>query len=152
MSSHAPFSSFPLPNVFGVPLYRSIQGIHNIFIVIPQFLVTGISSIIFAIFDPDNSALHSHHLGNTLPSDGTTTPPSQDAARQLFTRSDDTRSNSMAIIFRYVSFFSSFPSCALYRRPNHRVIHSPVSFRLGGIAAAIAFILSYRLAKELKRH
>ncbi|KAG8215937.1 major facilitator superfamily domain-containing protein [Butyriboletus roseoflavus] len=101
----------------------AIIGIHNVFIVIPQFLVTGLSSIIFAIFDPDISALHGHHVGNTQPSDGTSAPPSQDAVRQLLTRSDDNRFNSIAIIFR-----------------------------LGGIAAAIAFILSYRLAKELKRH
>jgi hypothetical protein len=28
-----------------------LQGLHNVFIVIPQFLVTGISAIIFTIFD-----------------------------------------------------------------------------------------------------
>lgn len=30
----------------------NIQGIHNVFIVIPQFLVTGLSAIIFAVLDP----------------------------------------------------------------------------------------------------
>ncbi len=29
------------------------QGIHKLFVVIPQFLVTGVSSIIFAVFDKD---------------------------------------------------------------------------------------------------
>jgi solute carrier family 45 protein 1/2/4 len=29
-----------------------MQGLHNIFIVVPQFLVNGLSAIMFAIFDP----------------------------------------------------------------------------------------------------
>jgi solute carrier family 45 protein 1/2/4 len=101
----------------------AILGIHNMFIVIPQFLVTGLSSIIFSIFDPDKSILHGHHPGNTQPGNGTATP--QDVTRHRFPRSDDlvqTKPNSIAIIFR-----------------------------LGGLAAAIAFFLSWRLAKELKR-
>ena len=40
------------------------QGIHNIFAVIPQFLITGVAAIIFAIFEPNKSILHS---GNALP-------------------------------------------------------------------------------------
>lgn len=31
------------------------QGIHNIFVVIPQFLVTALSAVIFAIFEPQRS-------------------------------------------------------------------------------------------------
>ncbi|KAF9242259.1 hypothetical protein BU15DRAFT_86856 [Melanogaster broomeanus] len=101
----------------------AIIGIHNMFIVIPQFLVTGLSSIIFAIFDPDKSVLHGHHPGNTQPGNGTSTPAAQ---RHRFPRFDElsqTKPNSIAIIFR-----------------------------LGGLAAVIAFFLSWRLAKELKRH
>ncbi|KAF8839456.1 MFS general substrate transporter [Paxillus ammoniavirescens] len=104
----------------------AILGIHNMFIVIPQFLVTGLSSIIFAIFDPDKSVLHGHHPGNTQPGNGTVTPAAQDVARHLFSRSDElsqTQPNSIAIIFRF-----------------------------GGVAAAIACFLSWRLATELKRH
>ncbi|KAH0831034.1 hypothetical protein J3R83DRAFT_13536 [Lanmaoa asiatica] len=97
------------------------KGIHNIFIVIPQFLVTGLSSIIFAIFDPDKSVLHGHHPGNTQPGNGTITPASQDAARQLFSRSDDlsqTRPNSIAIIFRHVLFIFFSLLCPLYCHPD----------------------------------
>lgn len=36
------------------------QGIHNIFIVIPQFLVTGFSAVLFALFDPKRPALPAH--------------------------------------------------------------------------------------------
>ncbi|KAG6906712.1 hypothetical protein DXG01_012453 [Tephrocybe rancida] len=35
-----------------------ILGIHNVFIVIPQFLVTGLSAVIFAIFDPVQPQAH----------------------------------------------------------------------------------------------
>ncbi|KIK91394.1 hypothetical protein PAXRUDRAFT_34952 [Paxillus rubicundulus Ve08.2h10] len=103
----------------------TILGIHNMFIVIPQFLVTGLSSIIFAIVDPDKSVLHGHHPGNTQPRNGTVTPAAQNVARHLWSRSDDisqTKPSSIAIIFRF-----------------------------GGVAAVIAFFLSCRLAKELKR-
>lgn len=34
------------------------QGLHNICVVIPQFMVTGMSSIIFAFLDPDKSVIH----------------------------------------------------------------------------------------------
>jgi solute carrier family 45 protein 1/2/4 len=34
-----------------------------VFIVIPQFLVTALSSVIFAIFDPAKSVLHESHTG-----------------------------------------------------------------------------------------
>jgi len=40
-----------------------LQGIHNIYIVIPQLIVTGISAVVFAIFDtsssiPNNSVVY----------------------------------------------------------------------------------------------
>jgi solute carrier family 45 protein 1/2/4 len=103
----------------------AILGIHNMFIVVPQFLVTGLSSIIFAIFDPQKSVLHGHHPGNAIPVDGTITT-SGDVMRQILDPDEDlsakTGPNSVAIIFR-----------------------------LGGVAAAVAFVLCWRLARELKR-
>lgn len=79
-----------------------LQGIHNIFIVIPQFLVTGLSSIIFAIFEPDKSVLHGHHPGNTKP--GGIIPPLNgteiSSARQEAPLERDDGPNSVAIIFR----------------------------------------------------
>ena len=82
-----------------------LQGIHNMFIVIPQFLVTGLASIIFAIVDPGQSVLHGHQAGNTPPGDETLTPSSEDAVRRLFARSGDvsqTGPNSIVIVFRSV--------------------------------------------------
>jgi len=52
---------------FTSDLLICLQGIHNIFVVIPQFLVTGVSSIIFAIFEPGKSVLHGQHPGKTNP-------------------------------------------------------------------------------------
>ncbi|KAG2033329.1 major facilitator superfamily domain-containing protein [Suillus americanus] len=103
----------------------AILGIHNMFIVVPQFLVTGLSSIIFAIFDPQKSVLHGHHPGNTIPVDGTIST-SGDAMRYILDPAEDTSvktgPNSIAMIFW-----------------------------LGGVAAAVAFVLCWRLARELKR-
>ncbi|KAH7915904.1 major facilitator superfamily domain-containing protein [Hygrophoropsis aurantiaca] len=106
-----------------------ILGIHNMFIVVPQFLVTGLSSIIFAIFDPEKSVLHGHHPGNTKPTNGTlpAAGSAEIASRHVFGRQADILAandgpNSIAIIFR-----------------------------LGGVAAAVAFVLCWRLARELKR-
>jgi solute carrier family 45 protein 1/2/4 len=98
----------------------AIIGIHNLFIVIPQFLVTGLSSILFALLDPDKSVLHGRHPGSTPPQPGDGTLASTLAAREDGAQARGT--DSIAIIFR-----------------------------VGGIAAAIACVLCYRLAKELKR-
>ncbi|KAJ6469201.1 MFS general substrate transporter [Mycena vitilis] len=70
-----------------------ILGIHNIFIVIPQFLVTGLSAAIFAVFDGTLLLIRFHS-----PADRT--------------------------------FFTS---------------------RIGAIWASVAFVLAWRLARELRR-
>ncbi|TFY54951.1 hypothetical protein EVJ58_g8555 [Rhodofomes roseus] len=98
-----------------------ILGIHNVFIVMPQFVMTGIASIIFAIFDgavPKN-------LDATNPSNSTATPGElgKDATHQLR------------------------ESLATPAAPNSYAI----VFRLGGVAATIAFVLTVRLARELRR-
>lgn len=66
------------------------QGLHNIFIVIPQFLVTGLASIIFAVLDPNKSVIHA---GPATTTEGETNP--------IITRDDESKGgNSVAIIFR----------------------------------------------------
>ncbi|KAJ7841888.1 hypothetical protein B0H14DRAFT_2781893, partial [Mycena olivaceomarginata] len=78
-----------------------ILGIHNIFIVIPQFLVTGLSAAIFAIFD-----------GEAPPPGHAPAPEGEGVSRR----------NSVVYVFR-----------------------------IGGIWASIAFVLAWRLARELRR-
>ncbi|KAJ7080927.1 MFS general substrate transporter [Mycena belliarum] len=76
-----------------------ILGIHNIFIVIPQFLVTGLSAGIFAVFD------------------GAPPPPAPGHPGEA-----QLGRNSVVYVFR-----------------------------IGGIWASVAFVLAWRLARELRR-
>ncbi|TFK45670.1 MFS general substrate transporter [Heliocybe sulcata] len=109
-----------------------ILGIHNIFIVIPQFLVTGISSIIFAIFEPAKSVLHGHHPGNTNPKPGNLTAIGVDAMNN----------NGSASLLQALQEDADVPD-----GPNSVAI----IFRLGGIAAAVAFVLCCRLSRDMRR-
>ncbi|EPS95433.1 hypothetical protein FOMPIDRAFT_1054159 [Fomitopsis schrenkii] len=98
-----------------------ILGIHNVFIVMPQFVMTGIASIIFAIFDgaiPKNSNVES-------PSNSTATPGELAMNTALHIRE----------------------GLATPAAPNSYAI----VFRLGGVAATVAFVLTVRLARELRR-
>lgn len=102
-----------------------IIGIHNIFIVMPQFIMTGIASIIFAFLEPGKSALGGHTPSAPVVNSTSLAEPSSTAATStIISVRDETADapNSYAIVFR-----------------------------LGGIAAAVAFILTVRLVRELRR-
>ncbi|KZT71321.1 MFS general substrate transporter [Daedalea quercina L-15889] len=99
-----------------------ILGIHNVFVVMPQFVMTGIASIIFAIFDgaaPKNSDAASPGNGTATPGEVATTATGLQSRESLATPAAP---NSYAIVFR-----------------------------LGGVAATVAFVLTVRLARELRR-
>jgi len=98
-----------------------ILGIHNIFIVIPQFLVTGLSALIFAIFDPQKSV-----ISGTLPGNSTSTPLNNSTTSPSSLLVKDAPSNN------------DQPDSVVY------------IFRIGGFSALIAFVLCYRLARELR--
>jgi solute carrier family 45, member 1/2/4 len=126
-----------------------LQGINNIFMVIPQFLITGVSAIIFAIFDPVQ--IHgAEHPSAPATTNGTTTiriaNTAAGAARAFVTREDalgydsDGKSNSVVYIFRcVVSIMGLFTFTDV-----------AISNRLGGIASLIAFVLAWRLAREMR--
>ncbi|KZT22893.1 MFS general substrate transporter [Neolentinus lepideus HHB14362 ss-1] len=109
-----------------------ILGIHNIFIVIPQFLVTGLSSIIFAIFEPSKSVLHGHSPGNTSPKSGNLT----------VLGIEDNNDTSNVMLLRRLG-----DNVDVSGGPNSVAI----IFRLGGVAAAVAFILCCRLSRDMRR-
>ncbi|KAI0299351.1 major facilitator superfamily domain-containing protein [Multifurca ochricompacta] len=109
-----------------------ILGIHNIFIVVPQFLVTGLTALLFAILEPHKSVLHGDHPGKTPPILNTTT-----------TSITDNSINAFAASRQEIEINQQPPS-----GPNSVAI----IFRIGGIWALIAFVLSWRLATELRRH
>ena len=88
------------------------QGIHNIFIVIPQFLVTGLTALLFAILEPQRSVLHGSHPGTIPPNlNATTSSSNNNSTASLATSRQDNEDalqdppngpNSVAIIFRWV--------------------------------------------------
>ncbi|KAG7095537.1 hypothetical protein E1B28_006275 [Marasmius oreades] len=116
-----------------------ILGIHNIFIVIPQFLVTGISSVIFALIDPSKSVLHGKHPGTSHRAVDTTefTSVTTQLSRLLSIRNET--SDQEAILEELVELEAAAKS--------NSVIYI---FRIGGVAAFIAFILCWRLSRELR--
>uniref|UniRef100_D8Q806 Major facilitator superfamily (MFS) profile domain-containing protein n=1 Tax=Schizophyllum commune (strain H4-8 / FGSC 9210) TaxID=578458 RepID=D8Q806_SCHCM len=108
-----------------------ILGIHNLFIVIPQFIVTGVSSIIFAIFDPDQSVLHGGHGGIPM-HNSTTTEDGTDAAA------------SGDLAFRSLAYRAEEEDDA---GGSNSVVYI---FRLAGFSAVIAAVLCWRLARDLR--
>ncbi|KAI4520233.1 MFS general substrate transporter [Schizophyllum commune Loenen D] len=110
-----------------------ILGIHNLFIVIPQFIVTGVSSIIFAIFDPDQSVLHGGHGG--IPMHNSTT--TDDGA-------DVDASASGDLAFRALAYRAEEEDDG---GGSNSVVYI---FRLAGFSAVIAAVLCWRLARDLR--
>ncbi|KAJ1300914.1 hypothetical protein OPQ81_003339 [Rhizoctonia solani] len=96
-----------------------ILGIHNLVVVLPQFLVTGLSAVLFALLEPHRSVLHGKHPGNVPPGTNITLPLNNLEAREEET---DASSDSIGLIFR-----------------------------IGGVSAAVASLLAWRLARELAR-
>ncbi|KAG8716671.1 hypothetical protein FRC09_015412 [Ceratobasidium sp. 395] len=93
-----------------------ILGIHNLVVVLPQFLVTGLSAILFALLEPHRSVLHGNH--------NATIPPGTNITLPLMPREEvenDASPDSIGLIFR-----------------------------IGGVSAAIASLLAWRLARELR--
>lgn len=124
-----------------------ILGIQNIFIVIPQFLVTGVSSLIFAVFDPQNPSIPTHRPGPIF-ANGTNVnlvlANTTESAAQL--------TKSVALKWLDLRQDGGDPARAedgsvmMYQGSNSVVY----ILRLGGIAATIAAVLSWRLARELR--
>ncbi|KZS96756.1 MFS general substrate transporter [Sistotremastrum niveocremeum HHB9708] len=110
-----------------------ILGIHNVFIVIPQFINSGISSIVFMLFEPHRSVLDGPHpapaqghvpINDTLPLQNVTSTATSTLmllAREGMEDEEDRSPNALAFMFRF-----------------------------GGFCALIAFALAWRLAKTIK--
>ncbi|OCH90826.1 MFS general substrate transporter [Obba rivulosa] len=108
-----------------------VIGIHNIFIVMPQFIMTGIASIIFAIVDPGKSALGRHTGGGTS---GNSTIAAVALAGN----------DTMTELYSRLASREDLPVRA--GGPSSYAI----IFRLGGIAVTIAFVLTIRLGREIR--
>ncbi|GAA6010028.1 hypothetical protein JCM11491_005835 [Sporobolomyces phaffii] len=118
-----------------------ILGCHNIYIVLPQFLVTALSSIIFAILDPGKSVLGSHGLPPP-PTTTTSSPPALDSRVP----------NSLPALATFVA------RCFVRtRRAQVEADESGVSrgysslsliFQIGGIAALVSAYICFRLWRD----
>ncbi|PPR06325.1 hypothetical protein CVT24_001015 [Panaeolus cyanescens] len=109
-----------------------ILGIHNIFIVIPQFIVTGFSAVLFALLDGSKPRLPDHRApvgpapvnGTLLAKNGTEELISRVGEVLFDTRAEvDDAHHSNSIVY---------------------------IFRIGGVAAAFAFVLCWRLSRTLR--
>ncbi|KAJ3766900.1 sucrose transporter [Lentinula raphanica] len=123
-----------------------ILGIHNIFVVMPQLIVTGLSSVIFALVDPAKSVLHGSHPGGTL-----------GLAHNHTTTTTAALINGRDITGSVVSFFGRDDTDIGDELEMIQDLQASATsnsvvyiFRIGGVSALIAFILCWRLARELR--
>lgn len=107
-----------------------ILGIHNIFVVIPQFLVTGLSSILFALLEPHKSVLDQGHAGHpaagNVPNKNITEAASAAAAEVIRATLEP----------REAPVEGSGDSIGII-------------FRIGGVSALIACGLCWKLSRDL---
>lgn len=127
-------------------LLRMVQGIHNMSIVIPQFLITGIAALVFAIFDPQNTGALAHHgapvqaqIPVTNGTDGKVFPTNGTEALERVVR-------SMAVNLLEIRQELVEDATEMYQGSNSVVY----IFRFGGIMALIAAVLAWRLARDLR--
>ncbi|KAG6849814.1 hypothetical protein H0H93_004763 [Arthromyces matolae] len=118
-----------------------ILGIHNVFVVIPQFLVTGISAVIFAIFDPVRPPTHPLHPSPIIPSANSTISLVSNST-ELVVR---TVVNELSDLVNRAD--SSEVAVDDRGGQSNSVVYI---FRLGGVSALVAFVLCWRLARELR--
>ncbi|RDB28230.1 General alpha-glucoside permease [Hypsizygus marmoreus] len=118
-----------------------ILGIHNVFIVVPQFLITGLSAIAFAIFDPIQARPPIMHPSPPPPP----VPSADSAARRM-------AHGVMREVAGFVVRDLAKDAAEQAERDERGGQSNSVVyiFRLGGVAALIAFILAWRLAKQLR--
>ncbi|ORY32115.1 major facilitator superfamily domain-containing protein [Naematelia encephala] len=109
-----------------------ILGIHNVFLVLPQFVVTFLSSIIFYLMEPERQ-LPDHHP-NAIPISNVTAIEEGEVLGDVIER-------TMKLVVREggVGGDASSPDAV------------GLIFRIGGVSAAIGGYICWRLAKRWQR-
>lgn len=131
-----------------------ILGIHNVFIVVPQFLITFLSSIIFFLLDPARTVVHAP-VPPAIVHNSTTTLALENAlngtaafldARQEGGGGPAGAANTEAVgfIFRFVPF-SRLP---LSGRGVANMLVSCLPHRFGGVSAIIACYLTWSMMRS----
>jgi len=112
-----------------------ILGIHNVFLVLPQFIVTILSAIIFHIMEPD-SAVTPKHPGTTIPIVGN------------MTGIDGVVGGSESeVVGRFVARLAVREG--MVEASSSDAVG--VIFRIGGVSAAIGAFICMRLARAWRR-
>jgi solute carrier family 45 protein 1/2/4 len=140
------------------------QGIHNVAIVVPQFLVTGLSSIIFALFESGISGVHpgAGHAGAGVGGPvNDATANSDGAGPDPDIGFDEKGSGRLVRLAARTLARSVGPRLAqgLQRRLESSGESESVSnpdgiglvFKIGGFSSLIACALCWKLAKDLRR-
>ncbi|KAJ9099137.1 hypothetical protein QFC21_004016 [Naganishia friedmannii] len=129
-----------------------ILGIHNIFIVIPQFLVTFLSAIIFYIMEPTRPTLPEHHPTPNIPLSGNITLGTMTDSTSLGSADDSRVIKAARLLGRAVVEALRIRDTSKGRELEPHVTSETDSvgfiFRLGGISAAIAGFMLYRMSKR----
>ncbi|BGP23963.1 hypothetical protein JCM10295v2_002864 [Rhodotorula toruloides] len=136
-----------------------ILGCHNIFLVLPQFLVTALSSIIFAILAPHHSVLPTHHTTIAPPNTNLATTVS---ALETVTSIDDidgVGTNEFASLA--VRAFAAVGRAFVEQRQDAGEDLPPGSqagwdalgliFRIGGISAAFSTYICFQMWRDKVR-
>jgi solute carrier family 45 protein 1/2/4 len=113
--------------------------------VIPQFIVTGIAALIFAIFDPQNASDLTHRGAHVPAQTFVTNSTDGQAFPMNATESFKRAARSVAVNLLEIRQEMD-DSTEVYEGSNSIVY----IFRFGGIAAMIAAVLAWRLARDLR--
>jgi solute carrier family 45 protein 1/2/4 len=119
-------------------------------------LVTALASLIFAIFEPDKSVLHGHHpatgqpVHTPPPANSTITPSTADLA---FLEDHELGMRSVGLFMREVvsGGLEGLRKRAEEEERDDGTNSVAIIFRVGGVAALVAFVLTYRLSRDLRR-
>lgn len=125
-----------------------ILGIHNVFLVLPQFIVTVLSSVIFWLMEPSKS-LPTHHPGSVPVTDTNTTAAIAAIANSSVL--EDAVSATMEVAEQVAK-----RTVELVSREGVDVdVSSPdavgLIFRIGGVSAAVGGWICWRLARDWAR-
>ncbi|KAH7098181.1 MFS general substrate transporter [Auriculariales sp. MPI-PUGE-AT-0066] len=114
----------------------SILGIHNVFVVIPQFVASGLSSLIFAVFEPERTTPH--------PSVADVPPPAGAGAGAIPADATD----NPFLDGRALSWMGRRADAEVQQAGSDAM---GIIFRIGGVSSLVACALCWRLAKDLRR-
>lgn len=124
-----------------------ILGIHNVFLVLPQFIVTVLSSVIFWLMEPSKS-LPTHHPGSVPVTDTNATTA---AVIANFSVPENAASVTMDVAGQVAKRVVELVS----REGVDADVSSPdavgLIFRIGGVSAAVGGWICWRLARDWAR-